>query len=107
MSVNMSREPEHHWYALWNFPYVLVGREALIARSDCEAVVRQIFEGSFAFYGYDGFTYFADGTRQPHMEWSASWSAATTPSYVEVVGQLDEAPAEVTHYQFVFQRTSS
>ena len=87
----------------WGIPHLAVSGVTLVPRSESDACVRRIFAEQCSFYGYEGFTLFPDGKYQPHMEWSASWSDTNVPPESEVIAQLHEAPADVTHYEFVFQ----
>lgn len=86
----------------WEIPFVAAGGVTLVARRHSAACVGRILQEGCSLFGYEGFTLFADGKYQPHLEWSASWSPVTVPTEVEVVAQLEEAPSEVTHYEFVF-----
>jgi hypothetical protein len=87
----------------WGIPFVALGGVTLVAREHGAACVGRIHQEGCSLVGYEGFTLFADGKYQPHLEWSASWSVATRPSEVEIVAQLEEAPIEVTHYEFAFR----
>jgi len=55
------------------------------------------------FYGYDSFTVFPDGKIQPHLEWSPSWDAGSMPFLEVIIADLKSHPADVTHYEFVFE----
>ena len=87
----------------WKFPYVQHGGVTLIARKDAVECVKRILANSCRFYGYDAFTLFADNKIQPHLDWSTSWPSGTRPSLEGIISELAEHPAEVTHYEFVFE----
>jgi len=87
----------------WEFPHHQQHGVTLVAREDAVACVRRIYAERCRFYGYDAFTVFPDGSIQPHMEWSPSWDQQSMPSQDTLVEALNAHPAEVTHYEFVFE----
>ncbi|AMO24349.1 hypothetical protein GCM10027034_14280 [Ramlibacter solisilvae] len=89
--------------AQWDIPFIAAGGVTLVARDRCAACIGRLLREGCDLFGYEGFTLFADGKYQPNLEWSASWSASAVPSAAEIVAQLEEAPPEVTHYEFVFR----
>ena len=82
-------------YEDWGLPYIIIGSGVLIARE-------QALKG-FYFLGYDAFTVFPDGTRQPHMEFNASFSRERQITFMEAIETINEDPSEVTHYEFYFR----
>jgi hypothetical protein len=86
----------------WNFPHLVHHGVTLVARTDAEKCLTLILEKQCRLYGYDGFTLYDDGRIQPHTEWSASWAYDRLPPLAEILLQLREPPATVTHYEFVF-----
>lgn len=85
----------------WGFPHTQRHGVTLVARSDAAACVERIFSEHCRFHGYDAFTIFPDGKIQPHMEWSPSWESA--PSLETLMADLRSHPADVSHYEFVFE----
>ncbi len=86
----------------WNFPHIVHGGVTLVARPDAEKCLRMILEQKCRLHGYEGFTLQSDGRVQPHIEWSASWSLEHQPSFAEMLRDVLEPPASVTHFEFVF-----
>lgn len=86
----------------WKFPHLNHGGIALVARTDADKCLRMILEQNCRLHGYDGFTLHSDGQLQPHMEWSASWSWKHLPFFAEMLKDVLESPASVTHFEFVF-----
>ena len=86
----------------WAFPHVDHGGISLVARLDAEKCLRKILEQKCRLHGYEGFTLHDDGKIQPHMEWSASWSWGHLPPLAEMLTELLEPPALVTHFEIVF-----
>jgi hypothetical protein len=85
----------------WKFPHLIRGGVTLVSREDAPQLIQRIMSGPYAFYGYEGFTV-TDQFIQPHLEWSASWGSNCYLAIPEVIAQIAEAPAEVTHFEFVF-----
>ena len=86
----------------WEVPYIKHHGVTLVARNDVSECINKIYKNKCSFNGYEGFTLFTNGSIQPHLEWSASWSKSTLPSCNEVIVQLNEASPEVTHYELSF-----
>ena len=49
----------------WHMPFVLFGQECVVARAYVMDVLKQIYRNGFIFLGFDAFTVFPDGKRQP------------------------------------------
>ncbi len=87
---------------IWHFPITLRHGLTLVARQDAIACVQRIVSGQCRFYGYDAFTVFTDNNIQPHMEFSCSWEQSN-PSLDTLLATLHSHPANITHYEFVFE----
>lgn len=87
----------------WRIPFVMFGRECLVARANAVDVIKQIYENGFIFLGYDAFAVFQDGKRQPITDFCASFSAENQPSINAATDSLKDDPLQVTHYVFVFK----
>jgi len=85
----------------WKIPAIDRGGLALVPREFCIICLRKILAEK-RLLGFDAFTLFADGKIQPHMEFSSNYSYAL-PSQVEIEKQINIAPSEVTHFEFVFE----
>ncbi|MCZ4252352.1 hypothetical protein NQU96_08470 [Pseudoalteromonas elyakovii] len=90
-------------YEDWGLPYIIIGSGVLIAREQALRVIELLYEKGFYFLGYDAFTVFPDGTRQPHMEFNASFSRERQITFMEAIETINEDPSEVTHYEFYFR----
>jgi hypothetical protein len=91
----------------WGIPFWKHAGVLLVAREDADACVNRLLSERCALHGYEAFTLFADRTYQPHLKWSASWSAVSVPTALEISAQLSETPPEVTHFEFVFDSSAS
>ncbi len=87
----------------WHLQFVAFGRECLVARADAVDVIKQIYGHGFIFLGYDAFTIFPDGKRQPITDFCASFSIENQPSVNAAIDSLKNDPSQVTHYVFVFK----
>jgi hypothetical protein len=87
----------------WELPHTQRHGLTLVARPEAIPTVRRIFAEHCRFYGYDSFTVFPDGKIQPHMEWSPSWELPSAPSLDSLIADLQSHPADITHYEFVFE----
>ena len=90
-------------YQNWHIPFVPLGRECGIARDNAAEVITRIYSDGLIFLGYDAFTVFPDGNRQPRTDFCASFSANNQPSLDEAINSLIEDPLQVTHYVFYFK----
>jgi len=86
----------------WGFPYLQRGGVTLVARADAQACIERIYRENCRFYGYDAFSIAPDWI-QPHLRWSNSWKEDEAPTPEALLKQLGSHPAEVTHYEFVFE----
>ncbi len=91
------------FYEDWGLPFIIIGSGVLIARDQAVRVIELLYEKGFYFLGYDAFTVFPDGTRQPHMEFSASFSREKQKTLLEAIETINEDPLEITHYEFYFR----
>lgn len=87
----------------WRIPFVIFGRECVVARANAVDVIKQIYGNGFIFLGYDAFTVFKDGKRQPITEFCASFSVENQLSVNAAIDSLKNDPLQVTHYVFVFK----
>ena len=85
-----------------SFPHLQRGGVTLVARDNAPDCIALIYERGWRFLGYDSFTLTSEFI-QPHLEWSPDWSRTGPPSKESVLAQITAHPAEVTHYEFVFQ----
>lgn len=79
------------------------GGLTLIARADCRNLVEQVIGGEYVFKGFEAFTLFADGSVQPHLEWSCDWPTDIEPSVGGVMDAIDRSPEEVSHFEFYYR----
>lgn len=89
-------------YREWRVPYIEVGSGKLVARAHAPRVIELIYRDGYEFLGYDPFTVFPDGLRQPHMDFSASFSSERQPTLEKALESMNDDPAEISHYEFVF-----
>jgi hypothetical protein len=89
-------------YKDWGIPFVIIGSGKLIAREYAVQLLEKIFQNGYYFLGYDAFTLFPNGTRQPHIEFSASYSKNRQLTLAEAIESIKEDSKEVSHYEFVF-----
>lgn len=87
----------------WCIPFVMFGRECVVPRASAVDVIKQIYGNGYIFLGYDAFTVFPDGKRQPITEFCAAFSAENQPSINAAKDALKNDPLQVTHYVFVFK----
>ena len=87
----------------WRIPFVMFGRECVVARASAVDVIKQIYGNGYIFLGYDAFSVFPDGKRQPITEFCASFSAENQPCINSAIDSLTNDPLQVTHYVFVFK----
>lgn len=87
----------------WRIPFVEFGRECVVARANAVDVIKQIYGHGFIFLGYDAFTVFPDGKRQPITDFCASFSFENQPSVNAAIDSVKNDPLQVTHYVFVFK----
>ena len=87
----------------WRIPFVMFGRECVVARASAVDVIKQIYGNGYIFLGYDAFSVFPDGKRQPITEFCASFSAENQPSINSAIDSLTNDPLQVTQYVFVFK----
>ena len=90
-------------YQNWLIPFTVFGQECVVARVDAIDVIKQAYDHGFIFLGYDAFTVFSDGKRQPVNEFCASFSIKNQPSIDEAIDSLKEDPSQVTSYVFYFK----
>lgn len=93
-------------YQNWLIPFTVFGQECVVARVDAIDVIKQAYDHGFIFLGYDAFTVFPDGKRQPITEFCASFSAENQPSINAASDSLKNDPLQVTHYVFVFKSSA-
>ncbi|WP_444918305.1 hypothetical protein [Microbulbifer sp. JMSA003] len=91
-------------YKSWGLPSIKIGSGDLIAREHAAKALELIYENQYYFLGYDAFTVFPNGKRQPHMEFGASFRKERQPSLIEAINLLKLDPKEITHYEFVFEQ---
>lgn len=87
----------------WHIPFVVFGRECVVARANAVDVIKQIYGHGFILLGYDAFTVFPDGKRQPITDFFASFSVENLPSVNAAIDSVKNDPLQVTHYVFVFK----
>ncbi len=87
----------------WRIPFVMFGRECVVARANAVDVITQIYGHGFILLGYDAFTVFPDGKRQPITDFCASFAVENQPSINTAIDSLKNDPSQVTHYVFVFK----
>ena len=87
----------------WRTPFVVFGRECVVARANAVEVINQIYGNGFIFLGYDAFTVLSDGKRHPVNEFCASFPIKNQPSLAEAIDSLKDDPLQVTSYVFYFK----
>lgn len=105
MKSNLSFERDlARLFADWGIPCITIGSGTLVPREYAAPAIRKIYSHNYILLGYDAFTVFHPGTRQPHLSYSASYSEKRPRALEEALESTKDDPSEVTHYEFVFRR---
>jgi hypothetical protein len=94
-------------YNEWGIPFIRIGSGCLVSRENAVLLIERLYQDGYCFLGYDAFTVLANGSRQPHLEFSASYSAKNQPTLSQAIESLIDDPSNVSHYEFIFKTFTS
>jgi len=90
-------------YLEWEIPFIRIGSGCLVSRQNAVLLIEHLYQNGYCFLGYDAFTVFTNGSRKPHLEFGASFSANNQPTLYQAIESLIDDASEVSHYEFIFK----